>query len=89
MSSLYTAGAWIRTIGSKIFHNRIMNDLGWNMYYYSLPYHFEREPENSLYSGELMISANIDRTIESTRQAIVDLRALIHWIKANKKALFS
>ncbi len=59
------------------------------MYYYSLPYHFEREPENSLYSGELMISANIDRTIESTRQAIVDLRALIHWIKANKKALFS
>ncbi|WP_370957227.1 alpha/beta hydrolase [Bacillus subtilis] len=69
----------------KIFHNRIMNDLGWNMYYYSLPYHFEREPKNSLYSGELMISANIDRTIESTRQAIVDLRAFIHWIKANKK----
>lgn len=69
----------------KIFHNRIMNDLGWNMYYYSLPYHFEREPENSLYSGELMISANIDRTIESTRHTIVDLRALIHWIKANKK----
>lgn len=55
------------------------------MYYYSLPYHFEREPENSLYSGELMISANIDRTIESTRQAVVDLRALIYWIKANKK----
>lgn len=69
----------------KIFHNRIMNDLGWNMYYYSLPYHFEREPENSLYNGELMISANIDRTIESSRQAVVDLRALIHWIKANKK----
>ncbi|MEC1404473.1 alpha/beta hydrolase family protein [Bacillus subtilis] len=69
----------------KIFHNRIMKDLGWNMYYYSLPYHFEREPENSQYSGELMISANIDRTIESTRQAIVDLRAFIHWIKANKK----
>ncbi|MED1741076.1 alpha/beta hydrolase family protein [Bacillus swezeyi] len=68
----------------NIFHHRIMNDLGWNMYYYSLPYHFEREPEHSLYSGELMISANIDRTVESTRQAIVDLRAFIHWIKANK-----
>ncbi|MBU8785272.1 MULTISPECIES: alpha/beta hydrolase family protein [Bacillus] len=69
----------------KIFHHRIMKDVGWNMYYYSLPYHLEREPENSLYSGELMISADIDRTVESTRQAIVDLRALIHWIKANKK----
>ncbi|MGG3641475.1 alpha/beta hydrolase family protein [Bacillus gobiensis] len=69
----------------KIFHNRIMNDLGWNMYYFPLPYHCEREPENSLYSGELMISANIDRTVESARQAIVDLRSLIYWIKANKK----
>ncbi|WP_458110456.1 alpha/beta hydrolase family protein [Bacillus sp. PK6-013] len=68
----------------KIFHNRMMNDLGWNMYYYSLPYHFEREPEYSLYSGELMISAHLNRTVESTRQAVVDLRALIHWIKANK-----
>ncbi|MCY8737553.1 alpha/beta hydrolase [Bacillus haynesii] len=68
----------------KIFHRRIMKDLGWNMYYYSLPYHFEREPEHSLYSGELMISADIDRTVESARQAIVDLRGLIHWIKENK-----
>ena len=69
----------------KMFHNRIMNDLGWNMYYFPLPYHFQRQPDNSLYSGELMISANIDRTVQSTRQAIVDLRALIHWIKANNK----
>lgn len=68
----------------KIFHNRIMNNLGWNMYYFPLPYHFQRQPEHSLYSGELMISANIDRTVESTRQAIVDLRGLIHWIKTNK-----
>lgn len=68
----------------KIFHKRIMKDFGWNMYYYSLPYHFEREPEESMYSGELMISADVERTVESTKQAIVDLRALIQWIKGNK-----
>ncbi|WP_026587206.1 alpha/beta hydrolase [Bacillus sp. NSP9.1] len=68
----------------KIFHHRVMNDLGWNMYYFPLPYHIEREPDYSLYSGELMISANLDRTVESTRQAVVDLRGLIHWIKENK-----
>lgn len=68
----------------KMFQNRIMNDLGWNMYYYTLPYHFKRKPEKSLYSGEYMISANINRTLQSVRQAVVDLRALIHWIKANK-----
>ncbi|MFD0084245.1 alpha/beta hydrolase [Priestia megaterium] len=69
----------------KIFHNSIMNNLGWNMYYYTLPYHLERQPETSLYSGEFMVSANINRTVESTRQAIVDLRALIQWIKNNKQ----
>ncbi|MBO1625589.1 alpha/beta hydrolase [Bacillus arachidis] len=68
----------------NIFHKRIM-DLGWNMYYFTLPYHFERKPEESLYSGEYMISANIQRTIQSVQQAVVDLRALIDWIKRNKK----
>ena len=69
----------------KIIHDSIMNNLGWNMYYYTLPYHLERQPEESLYSGEFMVSANINRTVESTRQAIVDLRALIKWIKNNKQ----
>lgn len=69
----------------KIFHERIAEELKWNMYYFTLPYHFEREPETSLYSGEFMISANISRTIDSTRQAVKDLRALIQWIKKNKK----
>ncbi|PEP88912.1 alpha/beta hydrolase [Bacillus toyonensis] len=67
----------------NIFHHQ-MKDLGWNMYYFTLPYHFEREPENSLYSGEYMVSANIERTVQASRQAVVDLRVLIHWIKANK-----
>ncbi len=68
----------------KIFHEKMM-DLRWNMYYFTLPFHFQREPENSLYSGEFMVSANIDRTVKSTQQAVVDLRTLIQWIKANKK----
>ncbi|PGL78046.1 alpha/beta hydrolase [Bacillus sp. AFS054943] len=68
----------------NIFHNRI-KQLGWNMYYFTLPYHFEREPTDSLFSGEFMVSANIERTVESSRQAVVDLRALIQWMKLNKK----
>lgn len=68
----------------KIFHNQIMN-LGWNMYYFTLPYHFERKPECSLYSGEYMISANIERTVQSSQQAVADLRGLIQWIKKNKQ----
>ncbi|HDR4587791.1 TPA: alpha/beta hydrolase [Bacillus cytotoxicus] len=68
----------------NIFHDRIL-ELGWNMYYFTLPFHFDREPEDSLYSGEFMISADIQRTVYSTQQAVVDLRTLINWIKENKK----
>lgn len=67
----------------KIFHDHMTN-LKWNMYYFTLPYHFERKPNQSLFSGEYMVSANIERTVQATRQAVADLRTLIKWIKANK-----
>ena len=31
-----------------------------------------------------MISANIERTVVASRQAVADLRAFIQWIKSNK-----
>ncbi|TYS33016.1 alpha/beta hydrolase family protein [Bacillus pumilus] len=68
----------------KIYHDKIVKNFDWNMYYYTLPYHFDREPQNSTYSGEHMISANISRTVHSSQQAIVELRGLIKWIKENE-----
>lgn len=68
----------------KIYHEQMM-ELGWNMYYSTLPFHFERKPEESLYSGEYMVSANVERTVKASQQAVADLRALIQWIKRNKK----
>lgn len=53
---------------------------------YVLFHYFERKPDQSLFSGEYMVSANIERTLQATRQAVADLRALIKWIKANKRA---
>ena len=67
----------------NIFHDH-MTSLKWNMYYFTLPYHFERKPDQSLFSGEYMVSANIERTVQATKQAVADLRALIKWIKTNK-----
>ena len=57
---------------------------GYNLYQFTLPYHLERSPESSAYSGELMISADIDRTLHSVQQAVSDLRALIHWLKTHR-----
>lgn len=66
----------------NMYHSR-MSQLGWNMYYFPLAYHMECTPPHSLYNGELMISANIDRTVAAARQSIIDLRTLIHSIKLN------
>jgi hypothetical protein len=68
----------------KNIYLNAFSKLGLNMYYFTLPYHLERDSKESLYNGELMVSADIDRTLISIKQAITDLRALIHWLKANR-----
>lgn len=55
-------------------------ELGYNLFFVYLPYHFERAA-GTAYSGEYMISANVERSIESIKQAVQEIRALIHWIK--------
>lgn len=57
----------------------------WNMYYYTLPYHLQRKPFESSFSGEYMVSANIERTVQAVRQAVVDLRSFIHSIKKRQQ----
>jgi hypothetical protein len=53
---------------------------GYNTYFIKLPHHFDRMLPESSYSGEYMISANIDRTLLSIRQSVADTRDLIAWL---------
>ena len=46
----------------------------------ALPYHFERSRPGSLHA-DYMLSANLGRTIQSVRQAVLDGRKLIRWLK--------
>lgn len=46
----------------------------------ALPYHFERSRPGSMHA-DFMLSPNLGRTIQSTRQAVWDGRKLIHWLK--------
>lgn len=58
---------------------------GYNIYNYVLPFHMERSPSSSLYSGEYFVSADVARTLLSMRQSVSDIRALINDIKTVKK----
>lgn len=53
---------------------------GINYIFYTLPYHMERSPKGRL-SGELTISGNLYRTFEAFRQAILEGRTIIRWLK--------
>lgn len=60
----------------------VFKEKGYNIYTLELPDHFSRESKTSLYNGELMVTTNIDSTLLSIKQAITDLRALIHYLKS-------
>lgn len=46
----------------------------------AMPYHFERSRPGSLHA-DYMLSPNLGRTIQSVRQAVLDGRKLIRWLK--------
>lgn len=46
-----------------------------------MPYHFERGRPGALFA-DYMLSANLGRTIQSVRQAVLDGRKLIRWLKS-------
>jgi pimeloyl-ACP methyl ester carboxylesterase len=50
---------------------------GYSIELYSLPYHYERKPEESLFSGEYFFSADLARTRGAFLQAVGELRACL------------
>ncbi|TIR28927.1 MAG: dienelactone hydrolase-related enzyme [Mesorhizobium sp.] len=47
----------------------------------AMPYHFERSRPGSVHADD-MLSPNLGRTIQSVRQAVLDGRKLIRWLKS-------
>ena len=73
--------SWNRV--NKLFL-KSLQQAGFHIYHVVLPFHFDRSCD-ALYSGEYMISADLDRSILAVRQAVTEIRALIRWIKQNRE----
>lgn len=56
---------------------------GIDIYYLALPYHMRRAPLGT-WSGQLGLSANVVRTVNSFRQGVMDVRSLITWIQRER-----
>jgi len=71
---------WNAQPDSHVEACRIFNGLGMTALRLTLPYHEERRPAE-LERAEHLVSSNIGRTIQSMRQAVLDARAAVSWLK--------
>ena len=71
---------WNARAGSYFDLCRVFNRVGLSALRLTLPYHEERRESEDARADHL-VSANIGRTLQSMRQAVVDTRAAVRWLK--------
>jgi dienelactone hydrolase len=71
---------WNAQPNSHVEACRIFNFLGISALRLTLPYHDRRRPPE-LERADYMVGTNIGRTIQSFRQAVLDTRAAVRWLK--------
>jgi dienelactone hydrolase len=72
---------WNAKPPSHVALARVLNRFGIAALRLTLPYHDERRPPE-LERAEHLVSTNVGRTLQSMRQAVLDTRAAIGWLKA-------
>lgn len=71
---------WNAQPDSHVEACRIFNGLGMTALRLTLPYHEERRPPE-LERADHLVGSNVGRTIQSMRQAVLDTRAAVRWLK--------
>lgn len=71
---------WNAQPDSHVEACRIFNFLGISALRLTMPYHEERRPPE-LERADYLVSSNIGRTLQSMRQAVLDTRAAVRWLK--------
>ena len=64
-----------------------LNALGWSAAFLHLPFHYSRRPRGYL-NGELCFTSDLVRTAETLRQAVIELRQLLAWLRGTGVAEF-
>ena len=72
---------WNSDAGGHIGLCRLLNRFGMSALRLSLPYHDERMPAE-LRRADYIVSANIGRTAQVCRQAVLDARRAVQWLRS-------
>ncbi|MDQ5843770.1 MAG: abhydrolase domain-containing 18 [Acidobacteriota bacterium] len=79
-SAVVVLPQWNAQPNSHVEACRIFNFIGMSALRLTLPYHQERRPPE-LERADHLVSTNVGRTIQSMRQAVLDTRAAVRWLK--------
>lgn len=71
---------WNAQSGSYFDLARLLNRLGLSALRLTLPYHEDRMPPE-LERADHLVSPNVGRSLQSIRQAVLDTRAAVRWLK--------
>ena len=80
-SAVLVLPQWNAQPNSHVEACRIFNMLGISALRLTLPYHEHRRPPE-LERADHLVSTNVGRTIQSMRQAVLDTRAAVRWLKS-------
>ncbi len=72
---------WNAQPNSHVEACRIFNMMGMSALRLTLPYHEERRPPQ-LERADHLVGTNVGRTVQSMRQAVLDTRAAVGWLKS-------
>jgi dienelactone hydrolase len=82
-SAVLVLPQWNAQPDSHVEACRIFNMLGISALRLTLPYHEQRRPAE-LERADHLVSTNVGRTIQSMRQAVLDTRAAVRWLKQHR-----
>ena len=71
---------WNAKAGTYFDLCKVFNRLGFSALRLTLPYHEERMPPE-LERADYLVAPNVGRTLQSLRQAVVDTRSAVRWLK--------
>jgi dienelactone hydrolase len=80
-SAVVVLPQWNAQPESHVEACRIFNFIGMSALRLTLPYHQDRRPPE-LQRADHLVSTNVGRTIQSMRQAVLDTRAAVRWLKS-------
>lgn len=78
---LFAHGLFDDNMMNYNFLFKLLNNYNLNVYFMTMPYHFDRKPKESLFSGEYFLSGDIFRTQNAFKQAVLDIDASMQFIK--------